>query len=157
MELGESALLPEDYVPDVHQRLILYKRIANAETSEKLRGLKIEFIDRFGLLPAQTNQLFDVMRLRQRCEVLAIEPLELNAGGARIVFANEPDIEPVAMFQLIQKHSHIYRFDGKQILPVVKKFEQSEEAQAFVDRLLYSLALAPAAWRSRLLLLQLSV
>ena len=136
---------------------LLYTReLQTLKLQKKLRGLKIEFIDRFGLLPAQTNQLFDVMRLRQRCEVLAIEPLELNAGGARIVFANDPDIEPVAMFQLIQKHSDIYRFDGKQILPVVKKFEQLEEAQAFVDRLLYSLALPPAAWRSRLLLLQLS-
>jgi len=116
VDLGVPALLPEDYVPDVHQRLILYKRIANAQTSEKLRDLKIELIDRFGLLPEQTERLFDVMRLRQRCEAIGVERLELNPGGARVVFANDPRIDPMALIQIIQKHNDIYKFDGKQIL-----------------------------------------
>ena len=93
-------------------------------------------IDRFGLLPVQTNRPFDVIRLRQRqrCEVLAIERLELKARGARIVLVNDPNIDPMAMLQLKQKHSDIYRFDGEQLLLDVTKFEQSEEAQAFVDQ-----------------------
>ena len=74
------------------------------------------------------------MRLRQRCEVLAIERLELKARGTRIVFVNHPNIDPMAMLQLKQKHSDIYRFDGEQLLPDVTKFEQSEEAQGFVDQ-----------------------
>ena len=145
VDLGVPALLPEDYVPDVHQRLILYKRIANAQTSEKLRDLKIELIDRFGLLPEQTERLFDVMRLRQRCEAIGVERLELNPGGARVVFSNDPRIDPMALIQIIQKHNDIYKFDGKQILRVVKPFAKSEEAQDFVDELLTSLALPEAA------------
>jgi len=145
VDLGVPALLPEDYVPDVHQRLILYKRISNAPDSGALRDLKIELIDRFGLLPVQTERLFDVMRLRQRCETLGIERLELNPGGARIVFANEPNIDPMALIQIIQQHNDIYKFDGKQILRVIKAFAESEEAQAFVDDLLDTLALPKAA------------
>ena len=56
-----------------------------------------------------------------------------------------PNIDPMAMLQLIQKHSDIYRFDGKQVLRVVKPFEESEEAQTFVDQLLDGLALPEAA------------
>ncbi len=145
VDLGVPALLPGDYVPDVHQRLILYKRISHAVDSEALRELKIELIDRFGLLPEQTNRLFDVMRLRQRCEAMAIERLELNPGGGRIVFATEPKIDPMALIQMLQKHSSIYRFDGKQILRIIKPFADSDEAQAFVDQLLDTLALPEAA------------
>ena len=145
VDLGVPALLPEDYVPDVHQRLILYKRVANAQTSEALRDLKIELIDRFGLLPVQTERLFDVMRLRQRCETLGIERLELNPGGARIVFGNDPNIDPMTLIQIIQKHNDIYKFDGKQILRVIKPFAESEEAQTFVDELLDNLAMPEAA------------
>ncbi|MFK7993681.1 MAG: transcription-repair coupling factor [Granulosicoccus sp.] len=145
VDLGVPALLPEDYVPDVHQRLILYKRISHASDSEALRDLKIELIDRFGLLPVQTERLFDVMRLRQRCETLGIERLEINPGGARIVFANEPNIDPMALIQIIQRHNDIYKFDGKQILRVIKAFAESEEAQVFVDDLLDTLAMPKAA------------
>ncbi|MFK7854406.1 MAG: transcription-repair coupling factor [Granulosicoccus sp.] len=145
VDLGVPALLPEDYVPDVHQRLILYKRIANAQSNEALRELKIELIDRFGLLPPQTDRLFDVMRLRMRCEALGIERLELNAGGGRIVFATEPKIDPMALIQILQRDSKIYRFDGKQVLRIIKNFEQTSDAQDFVDQLLDSLALPQAA------------
>ena len=145
VDLGVPALLPEDYVPDVHQRLILYKRISNADSSEALRDLKIELIDRFGLLPVQTERLFDVMRLRQRCEVLGINRLELNPGGARMVFDDNPNIDPMALLQMIQRHSDIYKFDGKQVLRVIKAFNESEEAQGFVDQLLDSLAQPKAA------------
>lgn len=145
VDLGVPSLLPGDYVPDVHQRLILYKRIANAKSNEALRELKIELIDRFGLLPPQTDSLFDVMRLRMRCETLGIERLELNAGGGRIVFATEPNIDPMAFIQMLQRDSSIYRFDGKQILRIIKNFEQTSDAQDFVDQLLDSLTLPEVA------------
>ena len=145
VDLGVPALLPEDYVPDVHQRLILYKRISNAPDNDALRELKIELIDRFGLLPPQTERLFDVMRLRQRCESLGIERLELNTEGGRLVFAPEPNIDPMALIQIIQRHNDIYRFDGKQVLRIIKSFEQGSDAQEFIDQLLNSLSLAEAA------------
>lgn len=145
VDLGVPALLPEDYVPDVHQRLILYKRISHAADGDALRELKIELIDRFGLLPTQTDRLFDVMRLRQRCEQLGIERLELNPGGGRIIFDTDPKIDPMTLIQTLQRHSDIYRFDGKQTLRIIKAFAESSEAQEFVDQLLDSLTPQKAA------------
>jgi len=132
VDLGSPALLPQDYAPDVHQRLILYKRIANAKDNESLRELKIELIDRFGLLPPQTERLFDVMRVRLRCELMGIERLEMNASGGRIVFSNEPNINTMAMIELIQRQSTTYRFDGKKILRISSDLTDTEERQAFL-------------------------
>lgn len=139
VDLGVPALLPEDYVPDVHQRLILYKRISNATDPEALRDLKIELIDRFGMIPPQTDRLFDAMRLRRRCEHLGIERLELNPGGGRIIFDATPRIDPMALIQLLQRDNDTYRFDGKQTLRIIKSFTESSEAQEFTDQLLDSL------------------
>jgi transcription-repair coupling factor (superfamily II helicase) len=145
VDLGVPALLPEDYVPDVHQRLILYKRISHAVDYDALRDLKIELIDRFGLLPTQTDRLFDVMRLRHRCEQLGIERLELNPGGGRIIFDTDPKIDPMTLIQILQRHNDIYRFDGKQTLRIIKSFAESSEAQEFTDQLLDSLTPSKAA------------
>ncbi|MBX2881511.1 MAG: transcription-repair coupling factor [Granulosicoccus sp.] len=145
VDLGAPALLPEDYVPDVHQRLILYKRIANAPDSEALRELKIELIDRFGLLPEQTDRLFQVMRIRQRCEALGIERLELGKQSGRIVFAEQPNIDPAVLIQMIQHDSDTYRFDGQRVLRLVREFESTDAAQQFIDQVLDSLAIPKAA------------
>lgn len=140
VDLGSPALLPEDYAPDVHQRLILYKRIANAKNDEALRELKIELIDRFGLLPPQTERLFEVMRVRLRCEILGIERLEMNAAGGRIVFSAEPKIDTTAMIELLQRQSSVYKFDGKKILRMIAELPETEERQTFLDTLLERLS-----------------
>jgi len=146
VDLGSPALLPEDYVPDIHQRLILYKRVANASDSAALRELKIEFIDRFGLLPPQTENLFDTMRVRLRCSALGIKRLEMNAKGGRIVFGPQPDIDPGIVIELIQKQPAIYRFDGGETLRVVRDFDaENDDRVDFFDNLLDRLAARAAA------------
>jgi len=145
VDLGSPALLPEDYVPDVHQRLILYKRIANAADAEALRELKIELIDRFGLLPPQALQLFETARVRERCEALGIERLEMSVGGGRLLFNPEPAIDPGAVIRLIQREPATFRFDGKRTLRVSKAFEDVAEAVGFLDQLLDELTLPEAA------------
>ena len=64
--------LPEDYVPDVHLRLILYKRISAAETDEDLRELQVELIDRFGLLPGATKNLMRIAGIKRRAAALGV-------------------------------------------------------------------------------------
>ncbi|PIE36345.1 MAG: transcription-repair coupling factor [Gammaproteobacteria bacterium] len=139
VDLGAAAVLPEDYVPDVHQRLVLYKRISAAEDTEALRDLKIELIDRFGLLPPQTERLFEVMRLRQRCETLGITRLEASESGARLQFVAEPRIDPMTLLTLIQAEPARYRFDGKSTLRVIEDHADTaaaaEAMHALLDRL----------------------
>ena len=145
VDLGVPALLPEDYVPDVHHRLILYKRIAAANTEEALRELKIELIDRFGLLPEQTGNLFEVMRIKQRCSELGIERLEMNAHGGRIQFSTKPNINTVTLIELIQRNADTYRFDGKQMLRITREFDDVNQTRDFLDTLLDKLTVSANA------------
>ena len=145
VDLGVPALLPEDYVPDVHQRLILYKRIANAQDTESLRELKVELIDRFGLLPPQTDNLFHSMRMKQRCQELGIERLEMGNSGGRLVFSSEPKIDPMTIILLIQKEPNRYKFDGKQTLRIVEEFDTGDDLDEFLNALFDRLSATEAA------------
>ncbi len=136
VDLGVPALLPQDYVPDVHQRLMLYKRIASAKDAEELIDLKAELIDRFGLLPPQAQNLFDVTAAKHRCTELGIERLQLNPGGGRIIFDPKPKVDPLTLITLIQRKPDIYRFDGKQTLRFVREFSSVEQSREFLDELL---------------------
>ncbi len=83
IELGVPALLPEDYMPDVHMRLIQYKRIASAEDSEALRELQVEMIDRFGLLPDPAKTLFRIAELRVNLVTIGIRKSDANSAGGQ--------------------------------------------------------------------------
>jgi len=140
VDLGSPALLPEDYVPDVHQRLILYKRIAGADSDEALKELKVELIDRFGLLPESAENLFEVTRVRQRAEALGIRKLEMHAGGGRIRFSAQPDIDPGELIMRVQKEPKTYRFDGGEVLRITREFEEPAAMHEFLGELLERLA-----------------
>ena len=112
VELNVPALLPEDYLPDVHTRLTLYKRISSAPDKEDLRDLQVEMIDRFGLLPDPAKYLFATAELKLAANALGIRKLELGEHGGRIVFESKPNIDPMAVIQLIQKQPRLYAMDG---------------------------------------------
>ncbi len=139
VDLGSPALLPESYMPDVHIRLILYKRIAHAPDDDALRELKVELIDRFGLLPPQTETLFATVHYKQRCIALGIERLEVNAGGGRIVFDDKPNIDTMALIKLVQTQTNVYRFDGKKVLRFSQELEEPDARDQFLDTLLKTL------------------
>ncbi len=136
ISLGTPALIPEDYLPDVHSRLILYKRIAAAKGEEELDDLQVEMIDRFGLLPEQTKALFTIGALKQRCAGLGILKIEVGPLGGRILFSAQPNIEPMNIIQLIQQQPQVYRFDGGDKLRITRKMESLERRVAEVERLL---------------------
>ena len=112
VELNVPALIPEDYLPDVHTRLTLYKRISSAPDKEDLRDLQVEMIDRFGLLPDPAKYLFATAELKLAANALGIRKLELGEHGGRIVFESKPNIDPMAVIQLIQKQPRLYAMDG---------------------------------------------
>ena len=144
VELSLPALLPDDYVPDVHARLILYKRIASARNSEEIRELKVELIDRFGLLPEPTKTLFDVTELKLRCAGLGITRVEGNAAGGRILFNENPAIDTMALLTMIQTEPKTYKFDGKTTLRFAVSTETPEERIEFIDQTLQRLAVKEA-------------
>ncbi|KRG68053.1 transcription-repair coupling factor [Pseudoxanthomonas dokdonensis] len=112
VELHVPALIPDDYLPDVHTRLTLYKRISSARDSDELRDLQVEMIDRFGILPDPVKYLFATAELKLDATALGLRKLELGENGGRIVFESKPDIDPMAIIQMIQKQPKLYSMDG---------------------------------------------
>ena len=129
VELHVPALIPDDYLPDVHTRLTLYKRISSARDVDELRDLQVEMIDRFGLLPDQVKYLFATAELKLTATALGIRKLDLGEAGGRIVFESKPSIDPMAVIQLIQKQPKLYSMDGPDKLRV--KLPLPEAADRF--------------------------
>ena len=113
VEVGVVALLPDDYVPDVHLRLVLYKRIASAADESELRELQVEFIDRFGLLPEAAKMLFRIAEVRLKAAPLGIRRAECGERGGQIVFGDTPSVDPGRLIELIQSQPRVYRLDGQ--------------------------------------------
>jgi len=145
VDLQTSALIPEDYLPDIHGRLVLYKRISNTETKDDLRELQVEMIDRFGLFPEPVKTLFSVAELKQQAEKMGIKKIEANAGGGRIIFSATPNINTDQLISLIQTQAQVYKFDGADKLRFIKPFETTEQKLEFITELLDKLTLKPAA------------
>jgi len=103
----------------VHTRLTLYKRIASARSEDDLRDLQVEMIDRFGLLPEPTKQLFAVASLKLMATPLGIRKLDFGANGGRIVFREKPEVDPLAIIKLIQTQPRVYKLDGQDKLKVI--------------------------------------
>ncbi len=140
VELQTAALIPEAYLPDIHARLVLYKRIASAENAEDLRLLKIEMIDRFGLLPEPVKALFCVTELKQRATALGVRKIEAHAGGGRIVFNRTPNIDPDALIHMVQSEPQCFRFDGADKLRFTHAFQDMEHKVTYLNGLLGRLA-----------------
>ncbi|HVI55683.1 MAG TPA: transcription-repair coupling factor [Luteibacter sp.] len=139
VELHLPALIPNDYLPDVHARLTLYKRIASARNDEALRELQVEMIDRFGLLPDQTKCLFAVSQLKLMATPLGIRKVDFGASGGRITFRDKPDIDPVALIKLIQTQPRIFKMDGQDKLRVIMELPGSAERIRTAQETLVSL------------------
>lgn len=114
VDLHIPALLPHDYLPDVHIRLIQYKRIASAESADELRDLKVEMIDRFGLLPDPARNLFDVTELKLQVQPFGISRVEAGPAGGKLAFDAQPKFDPVRLIELIQKRPREFQLDGAQ-------------------------------------------
>ena len=139
VELHLPALIPNDYLPDVHARLTLYKRIASARNDEGLRELQVEMIDRFGLLPDQTKCLFAVAQLKLMATPLGIRKVDFGASGGRVTFRDKPDIDPVALIRLIQTQPRIFKMDGQDKLRVIMELPGSAERIRTAQETLVSL------------------
>ena len=136
VDLSVSALIPDDYLPDIHTRLIMYKRIASAENEEALRELQVEMIDRFGLLPDSAKNLFRVTSFKLKATPLGIRKIEFGLDGGRILFNEQPSIDPMSVINLIQKQSNIYKMDGPDKLRVINPLSTMEARVKMLDDLL---------------------
>jgi len=138
INLHAPALLPESYCSDIHERLVLYKRLAHAESTEELDGLHEELIDRFGLLPEPARALMDSHRLRVEAKALGI--VKVDAGPESIVlqFMKDPPIDPSRIIELIQTRRN-FKLSGQDRLRVEESHPRTEERLQRVMNILLDL------------------
>lgn len=133
------ALIPDEYLGDVHQRLLFYKRISNTDTQEKLDNIRMELIDRFGLPPQPVKQLFSVHQLRLKAEQLGITKVDISAHGGHIEFSPDTPVQAISIIQMMQKHPTFFRMEGGQRLKVMVMLEEYDKRIQFINDLLDSL------------------
>lgn len=140
VDLRIPALLPSTYVPDVHLRLILYKRIASARDEQELHALQVEMIDRFGLLPEEAKALFALSRLRLHAMRLGIRKLEAGGESGRLLFRDRPGIDADALIALLQSDSDRYRMEGQHTLRFYLSMPEPQHRIEAVSALLRQLS-----------------
>ena len=139
INLRLPALIPEDYLPDVNARLILYKRIASATDENALNELQVEMIDRFGLLPEPAKNLMRLTLLKLQAEQLGIAKVDAGPQGGRIEFAAHTPVDPLTLIKLIQSAPTRYKFEGATVFKFLVPMERPEQRfntlEALLERL----------------------
>jgi transcription-repair coupling factor (superfamily II helicase) len=107
INLHVPALLPAEFCGDVHERLSIYKRLANCQSQDKVDDMQEELIDRFGKLPDAVKALIETHRLRILAKSVGIVKIDAHGEAANLQFMEKPPIDPIKIITLIQKNRHI--------------------------------------------------
>jgi transcription-repair coupling factor (superfamily II helicase) len=126
INLHTPALLPNDYCGDIHQRLVIYKRLANCNTQQDLDDMHQELIDRFGLLPEPAQTLLDSHQLRILAKPIGISKLDASSEAIQIQFVPNPPIDPMKIITLIQTRRYI-KMNGPDKLRIELKHEDLQQ------------------------------
>lgn len=145
VNLGVPALIPDDYLPDIHGRLVMYKRIASAKTTDDLDDLEIELIDRYGLMPEFAKNLFLVTHVKLLASSFSVSRIEMSHENARIHFGKSPNIDTTKILELILEQPDTYKLDGSEKLTIYTETENIEERIDTIVNLLNDLQLKQAA------------
>ena len=145
VNLHAPSLIPDHYLSDVHARLILYKRINNATNTDILDDLKIEMIDRFGLLPDSVKNLFRTMEIKLQASALGVSKIDIGTHGGRLEFGPATTADPVRIVRLVQSFPSTYQLADATRLRVTAELEDIGKRFEFVETLLGQLSSAEAA------------
>ena len=133
------AIIPKTYVDDVHERLVLYKRISSCKTDNELKDMQIEIIDRFGLMPDALKSLFANSSLRLFCEKIKIRKISIYDDKAIIEFDEKTTIEPMKIINLVQKQAQKFKLKGQNQLIMLEQMPQDLQRIDKVKNLLKTL------------------
>ena len=140
INLRVPALIPDDYLPDVHSRLVLYKRIAGAKTNAQLKELQVEMIDRFGLLPDPLKNLFRQTQLKLKSQLLGISKIDAGTESGRFEFAPETHVDPLVLVKMVQTQPQHYGLEGGNRLKFKLDMQAPEQRFQALERLLQQIS-----------------
>jgi transcription-repair coupling factor (superfamily II helicase) len=135
INLHTPALLTHDYCPDVHERLVLYKRLANCKSDDDLDALQEELIDRFGLLPEAGEALMACHRLRITANPLGIIKIDASEAAIQLQFDPKADIDPLKLVDLLHRDKR-YRMNGPEKLRIAVQHYAVQVRVAFIKTIL---------------------
>jgi transcription-repair coupling factor (superfamily II helicase) len=141
INLRIPALIPDDYLPDVHTRLIMYKRISAAYGNDELLELRVEMIDRFGLLPNPLKLLFRVTQLRLKAQQYGVKKIDANINTGRIEFNQNTDVEPLSIVQVLQNNPQQFKLGGANQLQFTHGQSDADKKLDFINSVLDRLRL----------------
>lgn len=139
IDLQLPAFIPENYLGDVHTRLVLYKRISSAANKEDLDDLRVEMIDRFGKLPIQAQNLFAITYIKLQIANFGIKNIKAGAKGGKIEFIAQPKINPDKIIALIKNNPGMYNFAGSTSIKFTADLNNEQDRLEFVRDLLQEL------------------
>ena len=139
INLHVPTLLPDSYCNDIHERLVLYKRMASCENDDQLDDMQQELIDRFGLMPDPARALLDCHRLRTAAKPLGIMRVDASADSIQVQFIPNPPVDAARIIALIQK-SREYKLSGPDRLKIQVQIPGVEQRVARVRSLLNELS-----------------
>jgi len=139
INLNIPARFPDAYIPDVHLRLTMYKRIAGAPSQELLHELQVEAIDRFGLLPDSAKNLFSIAELKIAATQCDVKEIELGPKGGQISFIKDPNINIDNLMRMIAKNPLEFRFHSADSIQVTRDMDNAEQRLALANEVLQAI------------------
>ena len=137
---GIACIIPDTYLPDVHERLILYKRIASANNEEELKDLKIEMIDRFGALPDSTSNLFESSSLKNYSNHIGVLKINIYDDKAEITLNEKNSIDTSKIINLIQTKPTQYQLKNQNTIVINESMEPDMSRISKISKLLSTIA-----------------
>ena len=140
VELNIPALIPDEYLPDIHTRLTLYKRIAEASSSDELLELQVEMVDRFGRMPQATADLLHLSRIKLAATPLGIASIKIHRAGGGIEFNNKTTVDPMRLIKLVQEDPQTYKLVSGNKLGITKELLSAESRIEMASGMIAALA-----------------
>jgi len=140
IELNIPSLLPDDFIHDVYLRLTFYKRLSQCESIEDVNDLRVELIDRFGLLPDQATNLFEIKILQLKSKVFDIKSIQINQHGGTVKFDTKNDDILRKLIALIQTKYQQYKPIPNNGIRVLGDFLYAEQRFDAIELLFVDLA-----------------
>jgi len=136
IDINEVALIPDNYINDINQRLIMYKKIANSETSDQLDNIVIELINRFGNLPRETNNLIDITNMKIKYSKIGIKKLSVTRVSLKISFQNDAQINNEKLIKFINNSQNNVSFTKDNILLYKKTFSNIRDKKIVIANII---------------------
>lgn len=136
INLHIPALIPDKYIPDVHTRLGLYKRLSTISEEKDFREIQVEMIDRFGLLPEEVNYLIAVTQIKLQAEKMGITKIDASEHQGKIEFSSDPNVDPLTIIKMVQNQPQSYQLKGANRLLFIEHMHSAEHRIEAVQQLL---------------------